>query len=102
MFKRMIILGVLSSILLVLVLVKSQTNSSVTNLSSESLEYNIVEFKISKIEGNKYYGGSDEGRQIIFSEESIVSGDIIQVDDVVKCYFERDNLGKGLVKVEKK
>jgi hypothetical protein len=102
MFKRLIILGMLSLILVVLVLVKSQTNSPVTNLSNDSSEYIMVEYKISKIEGNQYYGNSDDGTEIIFSADSITSGNKFQVDDLVICYFERGNIGKGLVKVEKK
>jgi hypothetical protein len=102
MLKRIIILGILSSILVVLVLVKSQTNTPVTNLNNESSEYKSVEYKISEIKENQYYGQSDDGTKIVFSAESIDSNEKIQVGDVVLCYFEKDNFGKGLVKVEKK
>jgi hypothetical protein len=102
MQKKMIILGLLSLILLVLVLVKSQTNSTVTKLKSDSSEYITIEYKINKIKDNQYYGESAEGKEIIFSTDSIESGEEFQVDDEVICYFEKDNLGKGIVKVEKK
>jgi hypothetical protein len=102
MLKRMIILGALSIILIVLVLIKSQTTSTVTKLNNDSSEYIMIEYTISKIKENQYYGESDDGTEIIFSAESIVSGDTIQVNDVVICYFERDNFGKGIVKVKKK
>ena len=102
MLKRMIILGTLSIILVVLVLVKSQTTSTVTNDNNDSSEYVTIEYTISKITENQYYGESDDGKEIIFSAGSIESGEKFQVDDVVICYFERDNFGKGIVKVEKK
>ena len=105
MFKRVIILGVLSLVLIALVLLRTHTAPPVNNpsmKSNDSSEYTTVEFKISKIEGNQYYGKSNDGIEIIFSTQSIVSDDEIQVDDEVICYFEKGNLGKGLVKVKKK
>jgi hypothetical protein len=102
MLKRMIILGALSIFLIVLVLIKSQNTSTVTKLNNDSSEYIMIEYTISKIKENQYYGERDDGTEIIFSAESIVSGDNIQVNDVVICYFERDNFGKGIVKVKKK
>jgi hypothetical protein len=104
MFKRVIILLVLSSILIALVLVKDHTSAPVnttTIKSNGSAEYTTVEYKISKIKGNQYYGKSDDGTDIIFSSNNIISGDKIRVHDEVICYFEKNNLGKGLVKVEK-
>ncbi|WHY79969.1 hypothetical protein QNH20_12850 [Neobacillus sp. WH10] len=105
MFKRVIILGVLSLVLIALVLLKTHTAAPVNNpskKSNDSSEYTTVEYKISKIEGNQYYGKSNDETEIIFSSQSIVSDDEIQVDDEVICYFEKGNLGKGIVKVEKK
>ncbi|WP_045516620.1 hypothetical protein [Neobacillus niacini] len=102
MLKRMIILGMLTAILLVLFLVKTQTTAPVSNLSNDSSEYKTVEYKITKIKDDQYYGQSDDGTKIVFSAESIDSGDKIQVNDEVICYFEKDNIGKGLVKIEKK
>ena len=61
-----------------------------------------MEYKISKINGNQYYGKGDDGTEIHFSAKSILSDDKIQVHDEVIGYFEKNNLGKGLVKVEKK
>ena len=95
----------LSSILLVLVLVKAHTSAPVNNTitkSNDSSEYTTVEYKISNINGNQYYGKGDDGTEIHFSAKNILSGDKIQVHDEVICYFEKNNLGKGLVKVEKK
>ncbi|MEH7255297.1 hypothetical protein V7111_24625, partial [Neobacillus niacini] len=92
----------LSIILVVLVIVKSQTTSTVIKPNNDSSEYITREYKISKIKENQYYGERDDGTEIIFTGDSIVSGDNIQVDDVVICYFERDNFGKGIVKVKKK
>ncbi|MDQ0199221.1 hypothetical protein [Neobacillus ginsengisoli] len=105
MFKRIIILLVLSSILLALVLVRAHTADPVNNTSTKSngsSGYTTLEYKISSINGNQYYGKSEDGTGIHFSSKNILSGDKIQVNDVVICYFEKNNLGKGLVKVEKK
>ncbi|MBV7505219.1 hypothetical protein KW850_08115 [Bacillus sp. sid0103] len=105
MIKRAVILLVLSSILVTLVWVRHQSTAPVNNTSTErhvSSKYTTVEYKISKIKGKKYYGKGEDGEEIVFSAENIVSGENIQVDDVVICYFEKHNLGKGLVKVEEK
>jgi hypothetical protein len=105
MFKRLTILMVLASILLALVLYKGNTNEPVNNTSpkiNSASGYSTVEYKITKIKDDQYFGESDDGTEIIFSATNIVSGDKIQVHDVVICYFEKDNLGKGVVKVEKK
>jgi len=105
MFKKVIILVILSSILLVLVLVRAHTAAPVNNtstLSNDSTGYTTVEYKISNINGNQYYGKGDDGTEIHFSVKSILSDDKIQVHDEVIGYFEKNNLGKGLVKVEKK
>jgi hypothetical protein len=105
MFKRVIILLVLSSILIALVLVKDHTSAPVTNTITKSNDsssgYTTVEYEITKIKGNQYYGKRDDGT-VIFSSKNIISGDKIRVHDEVICYFEKNNLGKGLVKVEKK
>ncbi|WHX98110.1 hypothetical protein [Neobacillus sp. DY30] len=102
MFKKIIILGILISILLVLVIIKSQTSTPVTNQGNEDSEYITVEYKINEIKEDQYYGQNDDGTKIVFSAESIDLNENIQVGDVVICYFEKDNFGKGLVKVEKK
>ncbi|MEH7131203.1 hypothetical protein V7103_23795 [Neobacillus drentensis] len=105
MFKRVIILLVLSSVLIALVLVKDHASAPVNHTitkSNGSTNYTMVEYKISKIKGNQYYGKNEDGTDIIFSSKNILSGDKIRVHDVVICYFEKDNLGKGLAKVEKK
>ena len=105
MFKKVIILVMLLSILLVLVLVKAHTTAPVNNTnttSNDSSVYTTVEYKITDINGNQYYGKGDDGTEIRFSDTNILSGDKIQVHDEVICYFEKNNLGKGLVKVEKK
>ena len=105
MLKRVIILLVLSSILLALVLVRDHTSAPVNNSVSKnqsSSKYSTVEYKITKIKGNQYYGKSDDGTDIIFSSKNILSGDEIQIHDIVICYFDKNNLGNGLVKVEKK
>ncbi|MFP7300381.1 hypothetical protein [Neobacillus niacini] len=102
MRKRIIILAILLSILSVLFIVKTQTTTPVINQGHDSSEYKIVEYKITEIDGNQFYGKSEDGTKIVFSAESIDSSVTIQVDDVVLVYFEKDNIGKGLVKVEKK
>lgn len=102
MSKRIIILGVLSTLLIVLIFVKSQSTASpVAKLRDDSSEYTTVEYKISKIKGNEYFGKSENGTEIIFSAKNIVPGDEIEVGDVVLCYFEKGNFGKGIIKVEK-
>jgi hypothetical protein len=102
MLKRVIVLAILLSILFVLFIVKSQTNTPVSNQGNVSSEYKIEEYKITEISGDQYYGKSADGTKIVFSAESIDSSIKIQVEDVVLVYFEKDNVGKGLVKVEKK
>ncbi|MFJ5717505.1 hypothetical protein [Neobacillus sp. NPDC093127] len=105
MFKRVIILGMLSLVLIALVLLRNHTIAPVDNpstKSNDSSEYITVEYKISKIEGKQYYGKSNDGTGIIFSTQSIESDGDIQVGDEVICYFEKGNFGKGLVKVKKK
>ena len=69
MFKKVIILMMLSSILLVLVLVRAHTAAPVNNASTksnDSAEYTKMEYKISNINGNQYYGKGDDGTDIIF------------------------------------
>jgi hypothetical protein len=102
MFKKIIILGILVSILTVLMIIKSQTSTPVTTQDNDTSEYKTVEYKISQIKEDQFYGQSEDGTKIEFSAESITSSEKIQVGDVVICYFEKDNFGKGLVKVEKK
>lgn len=105
MLKRAVILAVLSSILIALFIIKSHTVSPVNNTNAEnngSVKYITQEYKINKIKGNQYYGESDDGTGIQFSAVKIGSGNKIEVNDTVLCYFEKDNLGKGIIKVEKK
>lgn len=104
MFKRVFILVLLSSFLVGLLLFKSHFSAPVNNTSKNnySSEYITFEYKITKIEENQYHGKSEEGKEIIFSANSIPSGEVIQVEDVVLCYFEKGNIGNGIVKVEKK
>lgn len=105
MFKKVIILVVLSFILIALLLVKAHTVSPVTNTSTNSTDssgYLTKEYKISNINGNEYYGKGDDGTGIHFSAKNIVSDETIQVNDEVIAYFDKNNLGEGLVKVEKK
>ncbi|MEC1525461.1 hypothetical protein P9D43_26025 [Neobacillus niacini] len=102
MYKKIIILGILLSILLVLLMIKSQSSSPVSNLGNETSEYKTVEYKISQMKDEQFYGQSEDGTKIVFSAESIDSNEKIDVGDVVICYFEKDNVGKGLIKVEKK
>lgn len=101
MIKRVIVLAILITILFVLFIVKSQT-SPVINQSNDSSEYKIVDYKITEIIDNQYYGKSEDGTKIVFSADIIDSSVKITVDDMVTVYFEKDNVGKGLVKVEKK
>ncbi|WP_338472684.1 hypothetical protein R4Z10_08110 [Niallia sp. XMNu-256] len=98
MFKRVIILVALSSILLALLLVGGQTATPVNNINNKT----VLEYTITKIDGDQYYGKSEDGTEIRFSDENILSGDKIQVQDEVIVYLERNSLGKTVVKVEKK
>jgi hypothetical protein len=105
MFKRVIILVGLSSILLALVFVRAHTAAPVNKTNTKrngSSGYTTVEYKISNINGNQYFGKGDDGTEIRFSDKKILSGDKIHVHDEVICYFDKNNLGRGLVKVEKK
>lgn len=104
MFKRIIILVVLSLILLMLGLVRAHTTAPVNTTSTKNndpVEYVTKEYKINDINGNQYYGKADDGTGIHFSAENIPADVQIRVNDKVICYFEKNNLGKGLVKVEK-
>lgn len=98
MFKRIVILVALSSILVALLVVRNHTAAPVNNTTNKT----IIEYKITKIDGDHYYGKSEDGTEIRFSEENIISNDKIQVDDEVIGYLERNSLGKAVVKVEKK
>lgn len=105
MFKKVIILVALSTILFVLTLVKIHTAEPVSNpipKSTASSMYTTMEYKITEIKGNEYYGKANDGTKIHFSAKKINSKDKIQVHDGVICYFEKNNLGKGIVKVERK
>lgn len=104
MFKRVIILVLLSSFLVGLLFFKSHFSAPVNNSSKniDSSEYITYEYKITKIEDDQYHGKNEEGKEIIFSAGSISSGETIQVEDVVICYFEKGNIANGIVKVEKK
>jgi len=103
MIKRTVILVVLSIILIGLVRFNSTSGVNNTgNHSDGSSKYTKIEYKINNIKGNQYYGKSDNGNEIIFSEENIKSAGKIHIHDVVICYFDKNNLGKGLIKVEKK
>ena len=62
----------------------------------------MIEYTITKIEVDHYYGKSEDGIEIRFSDKNILSGDKIQVHDEVIGYFEKNSLGKTVVKVEKK
>ena len=98
MFKRIIILVALSSILVALLLVRGHTAAPVNNTINKTM----VEYTITEIDGDHYYGKSEDGTEIRFSDENILSGDKIQVDDEVIGYLERTSLGKPVIKVEKK
>ncbi|MGX6443443.1 hypothetical protein ACWM35_09510 [Neobacillus sp. K501] len=105
MFKRVIILVLLSSFLVGLLFFKSHFSEPVNNLSKtdDSSEFITHEYRITKIENNQYHGVNEEGKEIIFSAKTISTSETtIQVDDEVICYFEKGNIGKGIVKVEKK
>ncbi|MDP4086913.1 MAG: hypothetical protein Q8934_20315 [Bacillota bacterium] len=105
MFKKVIILVMLLVILIALLLVKAHTVSPVTNTSTNSNDssgYLTKEYKISKITGNEYYGKCSDGTGIHFSAKNIASNETIQVNDEVIAYFDKNDLGEGLVKVEKK
>jgi hypothetical protein len=103
MFRRVILFVVLLAILVTLIVIKVYPTASDHNRNSnDAVEYNTQEYKITNIKGDQYYGIGDNGAQINFSAEKIVSDHKIQVNDMVICYFEKNDLGKGLVKVEKK
>ena len=101
MLKRVMILIILSAILLVLVFMKFHSASPV-NTTYDSSKYTVVEYTITKIDGDHYYGKSDDGNAITFSAEKVHSSAKIQVHDKVLLYFDKDDFGNGLVKVEKK
>jgi hypothetical protein len=105
MLKKAVILVMLACILLALILVRFHTSAPANQTTiklNNSSEYTLLEYQITNISDNQYYGKGKEGTQIVFSKEKIISDDGIQVNDVVICYFEKNNLGKGIVKVEKK
>ena len=51
---------------------------------------------------NQYHGKADDGTEIHFSAKKISSDHRIQVEDEIICYFEKDDLADGVVKVVKK
>ncbi|MBS4212929.1 MULTISPECIES: hypothetical protein [Neobacillus] len=105
MFKRLIILVILLSVLLAMVLLKNNTPSPVNNTTTESSDssgFTTIEYEITDIKGEQYYGKGTDGTKIEFSADKIIEGERVQVHDTVICYFDKHNFGKGLVKVEKK
>jgi hypothetical protein len=104
MFKRVIILVLLSSFLVGLLIFKNQLSEPVSNPGNtiDSSEFITHEYRITKIENNQYHGVNEEGKEIIFSAKIISPDETIQVEDKVICYFEKGNIGNGIVKVEKK
>jgi hypothetical protein len=103
MVKRVIILVALTSILVLLL--RFHTSSPVNHTSiksNDTSKYSMVEYEIINIKGGQYYGKSENGNEIIFSAKTISSGEKIQNHDVVICYFDKNNPGQGIVKVEKK
>lgn len=100
------ILGVLSSILIVLVLARVHSVAPViknTNTkNNDFVEYTTVEYTITSIKGRQYTAKGVDGTEINFSAKNIPSGKKIQVHDKVLIYFEKNNIGKGVIKVEKK
>jgi len=95
MLKKVIILIVLSSILVALLFINSNKESD------DPSKYTMIEYEITKITAEQYYGKSEDGTEISFSKD-ILSGEKIEVHDVVICYFKKDNIADGLVKVERK
>lgn len=105
MLKKIMALIVLSSLLLGLIWLKSNTALSVTNIlvpADDSPEYKMVEYKIININGNEYHGKAEDGAEIHFSAEKIPSDYTILVEDEIICYFQKDALADGVVKVVKK
>jgi hypothetical protein len=104
MYKKVMILGVLFTILIVLVLVRAHSISPVnTNTENDGfVEYMTKEYRITNMKGRLYYAKGENGTEISFSAKKIDSGDKIQVDDKVLIFFEKNNMGKGVIKVEKK
>ena len=96
MLKKVIILGILSAVLVTLLIIKSN------KADNDPSNFIMVEYEITEIHEDQYYGKADDGTQIRFSNKDILVDREIQVQDVVICYFEKGNIGKGLVKVEKK
>lgn len=94
MLKKVIILVVLSATLVVLLFVRSQ------QVSNDPAKYIMVEYEITNIKQHQYFGKAKDGTEIRFSDKDIPSGEEIKVHDIVICYFEKDNFGEGLVKVE--
>ena len=96
MLKKSIILVILSAVLVTLLIIKSNMEDN------DPSNFIMIEYEITEIHKDQYYGKADDGTQIRFSNKDIPIDNEIQVHDVVICYFEKGNLGKGLVKVEKK
>lgn len=106
MNKKVMILGVLSSVLIVLVLVRVHSVAPVINNTNTknngSVEYTTVEYTITNIKGKQYSAKGVDGTEIYFSAKNIPSGDKIHVHDEVLLFFEKNNIGNGVIKVEKK
>lgn len=96
MLKKVIILVILSAVLVTLLIIKSNKEDN------DPSNFIMIEYEITEINEDQYYGKADDGTQIRFSNKDIIVANGIQVQDIVICYFEKGNIGKGLVKVEKK
>ncbi|MGD6858320.1 hypothetical protein [Bacillus infantis] len=102
MAKRLILLSLLSAVLFVLIssfdFDAKKTNANV----EEKKDYVSFEYKITKVEEGTYYGKSADGLGISFTLDDLDQNIIIKKEDTVVCYFEKDNMRDGLVRVEKK
>jgi hypothetical protein len=95
-----IILVVLPSILFELVLVRAHTFSPVNNTSTNSNDssgYTTWNIRLATLMGNQYYSKGDDGTRMHFSAKNILSDKKIHVHDKVIVYFDKNNLGKGLI-----
>ncbi|CAM3726559.1 hypothetical protein [Mesobacillus zeae] len=105
MLKRLIILISLLAVLLLLVQFSGSKPTGglpAERDKSDSTQYITKEYTITEIEGETYFGKAKDGTGISFNGGVIESGDAVKKDDPVICYFEKNNAGRGIVKVERK
>ncbi|WP_226665555.1 hypothetical protein [Metabacillus litoralis] len=103
---KLIILGVLSSILITLAIffIKPLDEGKQVKEQIKTEEYKTLTYLITEVNGSEYYGQSIDGKtKIYFNSEKMKypMKDRLEINDKIIAFVEPENHVGGLVKVEK-